>query len=144
MMRLLYIVGLTLLGFNASAGILAQFRTSVGDIDVELYEQDKPVTVQNFVRYLKAGAYRNMFLHRCIPGFVVQGGGFAVANPADTNLFVASGTLLVPTFGPITNEFSVGRRLTNSFGTIAMAKSGGDPTSASSQWFFILGENSSY
>jgi len=133
---------LLLLGFNASAGILVQFRTIVGDIDVELYNQDKPVTVQNFIRYAHSGLYQNMFLHRCIPGFIVQGGGFAVADPASTNLFSPSGVYFVPTFGPITNEFNVGRRLTNSFGTIAMAKVGGDPNSATSQWFFNLANNS--
>ena len=133
---------LTLLGFNAWAGTLAQFRTTFGDLDVELYDQDKPVTVQNFIRYVKSGAYTNMFLHRCLPGFVVQGGGFSVANRADTNAFFPNGYRLVPNFGAITNEFNVGPRFANSFGTIAMAKSGGDPNSASSQWFFNLADNS--
>jgi peptidyl-prolyl cis-trans isomerase A (cyclophilin A) len=124
----------------ASAGTLAQFRTVFGDIEVELYDQDKPVTVQNFIRYVRSGAYTNMFLHRCLPGFVVQGGGFNTANQLATNLF----TVLdyVPTFGTITNEFNIGTRLSNTNGTIAMAKTGGNPNSASSQWFFNLGDNS--
>src|SRR5439155_13923276 len=73
----------------APAGTLAQFRTSFGDIDVELYDQDKPVTVQNFVRYVQSGAYSNMFLHRCIPGFIVQGGGFSTTNQLATNLLTS-------------------------------------------------------
>ncbi len=142
MKRILYICLPLLLSFNAPAGVLVQFRTTAGNIDVELYNQDKPVTVQNFIRYVKGGLYQNMFLHRCIPGFIVQGGGFGVTDPTSTNVFWPDGVYFVPTFGPITNEFNVGRRLTNSFGTIAMAKSDGNPNSATSQWFFNLANNS--
>jgi len=124
----------------ATAGTLAQFRTRFGDIEVELYDQDKPVTVQNFIRYVKSGAYTNMFLHRCIPGFIVQGGGFSTTNQLATNLFTHFD--YVPNFGTITNEFNIGPRLSNIYGTIAMAKAGGDPNSASSQWFFNLSDNS--
>src|SRR5437588_824101 len=124
----------------ALAGTLAQFRTVFGDIEVELYDQDKPVTVQNFMRYVQSGAYTNMFLHRCIPGFVVQGGGFNTTNQLATNRFTVFD--YVPNFGSISNEFNIGTRLSNTYGTIAMAKAGGDPNSASSQWFFNLGDNS--
>ena len=133
---------LTLLAGSSpvSAGTLAQFRTRFGDIDVELYDQDKPVTVQNFIRYVQSGAYTNMFLHRCIPGFIVQGGGFSTTNQLSTNLLSVIHD--VPSFGAITNEFNIGPRLSNIYGTIAMAKAGGDPNSASSEWFFNLGDNS--
>src|SRR5947208_8271514 len=137
MMRLLYIVGVTLLGFNASAGILAQFRTVFGDIEVELLDQDKPVTVRNFIRYVQSGLFRDAIIHRCIPTFVIQGGGFFVGNRNTTNAILAP----IPTFGTITNEFAVGRFFSNVYGTIAMAKAGGDPNSASSQWFFNLANN---
>src|SRR5688572_22837922 len=125
---------------TATAGTLAQFRTRFGDIDVELYDQDKPVTVQNFIRYVRSGAYTNMFLHRCIPGFIVQGGGFITTNQLATNLFTHVES--VRNFGAISNEFTSGPRLSNIYGTIAMAKADGDPNSASSQWFFNLGDNS--
>jgi cyclophilin family peptidyl-prolyl cis-trans isomerase len=124
----------------ACAGTLAQFRTVLGDLEVELYDQDKPVTVQNFIRYVQSGAYTNMFLHRCIPGFIVQGGGFVTTNQLATNRFTVFD--YVTNFGTITNEFNIGTRLSNTNGTIAMAKTGGDPNSASSQWFFNLGDNS--
>src|SRR5262245_2901746 len=55
---------------------------SLGTLDVELFDADKPETVRNFLLYVRSGAYSNMFLHRCLPGFVVQGGGFAVTNPS--------------------------------------------------------------
>ena len=121
-------------------GTLAQFRTVLGDIEVDLYDQDKPVKVQNFIRYARNGAYANTFFHRCIPNFVVQGGGFAVADPQSTAAFSLPGLFLVPTFGPITNEFNVGPRLSNVYGTIAMAKTS-DPNSATSQFFFNLTNN---
>ena len=124
----------------ASAGTLAQFRTRFGEIEVELYDEDKPVTVQNFIRYVQSGAYTNMFLHRCIPGFIVQGGGFRTTNQLSTNLLTSLEE--VDSYGPITNEFNIGARLSNISGTIAMAKAGGDPNSANSQWFFNLGDNS--
>jgi cyclophilin family peptidyl-prolyl cis-trans isomerase len=122
------------------AGSLVQFRTSVGDMDVELYDQDKPVTVNNFLNYVRSGLYTNMIFHRWVPAFVVQGGGVYTAyRHTATN-----GLVYVDTpFGPITNEFSRGKFYSNVYGTIAMAKVGGDPNSATSQWFFNLGDNSS-
>jgi cyclophilin family peptidyl-prolyl cis-trans isomerase len=109
-------------------------------MDVELFDQDKPVTVRNFIRYVQSGAYENMILHRCLPRFVVQGGGFSITNRSEPGLAVKF--FYVANFGPITNEFNVGRRLSNAYGTLAMAKLGGDPNSASSQWFFNLADNS--
>jgi cyclophilin family peptidyl-prolyl cis-trans isomerase len=126
---------------TSHAGTYAQFRTAWGDIDVELYDDDKPVTVRNFLRYVQSGRFRNMFFHRCptnqftgITDFVVQGGGFFVAT---------NGTIdRVPSFGNVPNEFGVGRPFSNTNGTIAMAKIGGDTNSASSQFFFNLNDNS--
>jgi cyclophilin family peptidyl-prolyl cis-trans isomerase len=119
------------------AGPLAQFRTVYGDIDVELFD-DKPVTTQNFVRYVNYGLYEGTFFHRLVTNFVIQGGGYlALDRSATTNALY-----FVPTFGPITNEYNVGRRVSNTFGTIAMAKVGGDPNSATSQFFFNLANNS--
>ena len=46
----------------------------LGAMDVELFEQEKPATVRNFLLYLQSGAYTNSFFHRCVPGFAVQGG----------------------------------------------------------------------
>ncbi len=127
----------------AGAGTLAQFRTVFGDIEVELYDEQKPVTVQNFKRLVQSGAYQNTFFHRLVPGFVAQGGGFFVYTPGSTNAFGPPWSSLgaVSHFGNITNEFRVGPLLSNTNGTLAMAKSGGDPNSASCQWFFSLTNN---
>lgn len=129
------VVAALLLIFTSSmarAGTLVQFRTVYGDIEVELYNHDKPVTVQNFLQYVQSGRYVNEFSHRLVPGFVLQGGGFTLT----TNFINA-----IPTYPPITNEFGVGQKFSNVYGTIAMAKLGGDTNSATSQWFFNLVDN---
>ena len=113
--------------------------TALGVVDVELFDSDKPETVGNFLLYVRSGAYSNSFLHRCVPGFVVQGGGFSVADPRSTNRFSTFEEL--PNYGRLTNEYFVGPQQGNTFGTLAMAKVGGDPNSATSQWFFNLANN---
>jgi cyclophilin family peptidyl-prolyl cis-trans isomerase len=133
--RAIYILSvLVFLLQTANAGTLVQFRTAFGDMEVELYDQDKPATVQNFLHYVQSGLYANEFSHRLVPGFVLQGGGYTlVSNNVDSIL----------TYPPITDEFNIGRRYTNGYSTIAMAKLGGDTNSATSQWFFNLMNNPS-
>ena len=123
---------------SATAGTLAQFRTVFGDLEVELFDKDKPITVENFKQYVNAGLYQDMFFHRWIPGFVVQGGGFFVRDAGKTN--VATGS--IPTFGTITNETMFGPLISNTYGTIAMARTT-NANSASSEFYFNLGDNSS-
>lgn len=129
------------LGFGVAGfvrgGILVQFRTPLGDMEVEMYEIDKPVTVQNFVNYVDSGRFQDTFVQRWEPNFVIQGGGYFVRNRGTTNEDFA----LVPTLGQITNEYSVGRTFSNTYGTIAMARVGGQTNSATSQWFFNLTNN---
>lgn len=137
-MRFLLFV-LILISVHVRAGTYVQFRTIYGDIDVELYDQDKPVTVQNFLRYVKSGAYRDTFIHRCVPDFVIQGGGFCTTNRTKAEDFTTVSA--VTNYGAIPNEFGVGRTFSNTYGTIAMAKIGGDTNSASSQWFFNTTNN---
>ncbi|MBU6398847.1 MAG: peptidylprolyl isomerase [Verrucomicrobia bacterium] len=136
---LIHLLLLATLGLSpvARGGTLAMFRTPLGELDVELFDQEKPITVQNFLSYVASGVYSNMFLHRCVPGFIVQGGGFFVTNP-----FTAPAIEPVPQFAPITNEFNVGPRLANTYGTLAMAKVSGATNSATAQWFFNLADNS--
>ena len=130
--RICCLIAFTTFLTSAAADTLVQFRTALGDLEVELYDQDKPVTVQNFLRYIETGRYENEFAHRLVPGFVIQGGGFTL---------VSNAIIPIPTFPPIKNEFGVGRQFSNVYGTIAMAKVGGDTNSATSQWFFNLANN---
>ena len=109
-----------------------RMETTLGVIEVLLYDNAAPRTVANFLQYVNSGAFNNSFVHRSVPGFIIQGGGF-VWNDAAGNMSS------LPTNGPVANEFSTTR--SNLRGTIAMAKLSGDPNSATSQWFFNLANN---
>jgi cyclophilin family peptidyl-prolyl cis-trans isomerase len=142
-MKWMLAVCVGLLATVSWGGTLAQFRTVFGTIEVELFDAERPVTVQNFKRLVESGAYRDTFLHRLVPGFIAQGGGFKSLSPTSTNLFAPLWTSLAftPNFGPITNEFNVGPFISNTNRTLAMAKQAISPDSATSQWFFNLTNN---
>jgi cyclophilin family peptidyl-prolyl cis-trans isomerase len=136
-----------------SSNSMVRFRLSngiysVGDIDVELFDHDKPITVSNFLHYVQTGAYDRTFLHRCVPDFIVQGGLYAVDNPYPSTFFQAMKR--IPQGPPITNEFQVGGTFGNNFGTLAMAlystNVGGIDVplldSATTSWFFNTADNS--
>lgn len=101
--------------------------TSHGDIDVELDRAKAPITVNNFLSYVKKKQYDNTLFHRLESEFVLQGGGYDINYKAIDEL------------KPIFNES--GNGLKNQLGTIAMARLN-DPHSATSQFFFNLDDNS--
>lgn len=117
------------IGLSEVSGAIARFSSNLGEFDIELLPDSAPDTVQNFLNYVNDGDYVNSFFHRSVPGFIVQAGGFTIEE---------SSILSVPVDTPVVNEFSV----SNTRGTVAMAKMGGDPNSATSQWFFNLEDNS--
>jgi cyclophilin family peptidyl-prolyl cis-trans isomerase len=127
---------------TASANSLAIFRTSLGEMAVELFDDDKPLTVRNFILLSELGRYNNSFFHVDAAGVVAQGGGYWVSNPTSTSLVSSVGA--VTPLGFITNEFTSGPVFSNLYGTIAMAKVAGNPDSATVQWFFNLGNNPSF
>src|SRR6185436_9961607 len=79
---------------------------------------------------------------RCVPRFVIQAGGYWCPTPQSAAPYRHDFVPYSPDFGTITNEFSVGPRLSNTFGTLAMARAGGITNSASSEWFLNLNNNS--
>jgi cyclophilin family peptidyl-prolyl cis-trans isomerase len=120
-----------------SASTLVQMRTDMGDIDIVLFEELAPVTVQNFLDYMNkgtTGGYDGTYIYRSIAGFVVQGGGY-IFDPDDGD-FVSGGISHIPEDAPIANEAGLPGALSNVRGTLAMAKQAGDPDSAKSEWFF--------
>ncbi len=120
------------------AGTLVQFRTALGDLEFELYDQEKPITSANFLRYVRENAYDGCIFHRVEPRFVIQGGGFKMLNRNGANPKLA----YIETHPAITNEYGVGPSLGNTLGTLAMAKTS-DPNSATSQFFINLKDNRS-
>ena len=103
-------------------------KTDLGSIVIELYPQQAPITVANFLKYVDNKFYDGTIFHRVIPGFVVQGGGL-------TYDFAQKATL-----DPIKNES--GNGLKNEYKTLSMARTA-DPDSATSQFFINLQANPS-
>ena len=101
-------------------------ETSKGTMEIELYPEQAPITVENFLKYTDSGFYDGTIFHRVIPGFMIQGGGFT----PDSNQ--------KPTRSPIKLESNNG--LKNDLGTVAMARTN-VPDSATSQFFINVANN---
>jgi len=140
--RLHAIVGMLLgisIPLQTPANTLLRMQTDLGGVDIELFDAQAPETVQNFLNYVNRGDYDGTFIHRSVPGFVVQGGGY-IFNGAPGSFF-SGGTSHIPTDAPVVNEPDPVNR-PNVRGTLAMAKTS-DPDSATSEWFFNLADNAS-
>jgi len=105
-----------------------ELRTSMGVIVLELDREKAPQTVDNFLQYVQDGHYNGTIFHRVIPGFMIQGGGFAPDMREKK------------TRGSIKNE--AGNGLRNTTGTVAMARTPA-PHSASAQFFINVADNGS-
>jgi peptidyl-prolyl cis-trans isomerase A (cyclophilin A) len=119
---------------QSAQATLVRFNTTSGPIDLDLFDTQAPLTVNNLLAYVRGRNYDNMFFHRLAfnpdsTPFVLQGGG----NTFPPLARVASR-------GTVQNEFAAAR--SNLRGTVAMAKVGGNPNSATSEWFVNLGNNS--
>lgn len=107
---------------------VTQAGQTLGTITMVLYEEKAPVSVANFLQYLRDGHYDGTIFHRVIPDFMVQGGGFTPEMEER------------PTRAPIKNEAR--NRLRNSRGTVAMARLSA-PNSATAQFFISVRDNHS-
>ena len=107
-------------------GSKIRFSTRLGDIEIGLYDDKAPKTVENILAYVDAGHYEGTTFHRVIPGFVVQGGGLTPDMQQK------------PTNAPVENEANNG--IKNKRGTLSMARTP-DPHSATSQFFINLADN---
>lgn len=111
---------------NTGGRKMVTIKTNYGDIKVELFEKEAPITVKNFLDYAASGHYKGTVFHRVIDKFMIQGGGF------DENFNQK------PTRDPIKNE--AGNQLRNKRGTLAMARTQ-VVDSATSQFFINLVDN---
>ena len=115
------------LGFTQAAlAESVQFETTLGNFTIELNSEKAPISVANFIRYVKDGSYVGTQFHRVIPGFMAQGGGF------DKDMLKKS------SYGPIKNEGYNG--LGNDTATVAMARTN-NPDSATRQFYINLNNN---
>jgi cyclophilin family peptidyl-prolyl cis-trans isomerase len=105
---------------------VAQGRTVFGTVTIVLDPEKAPITVRNFLKYVRSGHYEGTVFHRVMPGFMIQGGGFTPDLEEKPNQ------------GPIKSEARNGLR--NSRGTVAMARTN-NPDSADSQFFINLRDN---
>jgi peptidyl-prolyl cis-trans isomerase B (cyclophilin B) len=105
---------------------MIKLHTNYGDITLELDSEKAPITVQNFIDYVKSGNYDNTIFHRVIDGFMIQGGGFE------------PGLVQKQTRAPIRNEAANG--LKNDKYTVAMARTS-DVDSATAQFFINVADN---
>lgn len=106
---------------------VVEIDTTLGKIKLELFEKEAPLSVKNFLEYVKSGFYKDTVFHRVIPGFMIQGGGLT--------------SKLTPKGGerpPIKNEAANG--LKNTRGTLAMARTG-EPDSGTAQFFINVNDN---
>jgi cyclophilin family peptidyl-prolyl cis-trans isomerase len=110
------------------AGPVVLLTTSAGNIKIALDKEKAPITVDNFLKYVRAKHYDGTIFHRVMPNFMIQGGGM---TPDMTEK---------PTRPGIRNEAKNGLR--NSRGTISMARTG-DPNSATAQFFINVKDNHS-
>jgi len=104
-----------------------RLTTSKGPITIEIDPKNAPISSENFVSYVKAGAYDGTIFHRVIGHFMIQGGGFTADMKKK------------PTSKAIKNEWKNG--LKNTRGAVAMARLGGSPDSATNQFFINVVDN---
>ncbi len=110
----------------AGTGTVVVMKTSMGEIEIELYRDKAPETVDNFLKYVDDGFYDGTIFHRVISNFMIQGGGFTPdMEQKNTN-------------PPVKNEANNG--LQNNVGAIAMARTS-DVHSATAQFFINVKDN---
>lgn len=107
---------------------VVRMKTNMGDIFIELYQNESPITVENFLNYVDSDFYNGTIFHRVINGFMIQGGG------------LLPGLEKKEPYDPIKNEADNG--LSNLKGTISMARTK-LIHSATSQFFINVNDNTS-
>jgi peptidyl-prolyl cis-trans isomerase A (cyclophilin A) len=108
---------------------IVEVTTNLGKFEINLYDESTPVTVQNFLNYVSLGRYNGTVIHRSVPGFVIQGGGFTFDQQLPLKATTPNAAIV--------NE----PKWSNVRATVAMAKQANNPHSATNQWFINLSNN---
>jgi len=138
-------IDLTTAFADSDVSAAVRLTTVLGNIDIALFGPQKPITVANFLNHVDQGRYFKVdptngqlasnFVHRSVPGFIIQGGGYlGTVDPAHPDRAQPTQVL---GFSPIQNEPGI----SNKRGTISMAQAGSDANSAKSEWFINLADN---
>ncbi len=112
--------------------MITTLKTNKGDIVIELYEQETPATVANFVKLAKSGFYDGVKFHRVIKGFMIQGGDPLTKEDNKAHMWGTGGP------GYKFND-EITPQNSNAAGTISMANAG--PNTNGSQFFINLADN---
>lgn len=120
------VIASTISIISFAANTVVEMKTSLGNIEIELFNDKAPISAKNFETYAKSKFYNETIFHRVIPGFMVQGGGMDIKLQEK------------PTRPAIRNEANNG--LKNTRGTLAMARTN-NPNSATSQFFINVANN---
>jgi peptidyl-prolyl cis-trans isomerase A (cyclophilin A) len=135
---LMSLVGILVLQLaTAACATVVRFQTTVGNIDVRLYDSAAPLHVANLLNYINSNRYDGTFIHRSAKlqngqNFVIQGGGYKILSSLLAQP-IESGWTRIQNFGMVTNE----PKISNLRGTLALAKGTGI-SSGTSEWFINL------
>jgi cyclophilin family peptidyl-prolyl cis-trans isomerase len=113
-------------------------------VDIDLYGEESPRHVANFLRFVETGAYDHSYIHRTqsMSSRFLQGGSFYVPSPFSINAMDAAANRIATPYRPVDNEFDASNGLSNIPGTLAAARTD-DPDSATAGWFFNVTNNAS-
>ncbi len=143
-LRTLAILVVALVVADVRGATYVKMNSSVGTMIFELYDLEKPLTVQLFLSWLDQGNYAGTYVHRATPDYVAQSGFYGVQDFGPPFGVVNVGLPLSPDFG-VVNEINNGNFISNTYGTLAMVPwtpvSGAAQTYVTSGFVFNLNDN---
>jgi peptidyl-prolyl cis-trans isomerase A (cyclophilin A) len=133
-------LGLVAVVAGVAEATIVRFQTTLGNIDIRLYDSATPLHTANLVNYINSNRYDGTFIHRSAKNqsgedFVIQGGGYKILSSLLAQP-IESGWTRIQSFGNVTNEPGI----SNLRGTVALAKGSG-VSSGSSEWFINLNDD---